>query len=123
MAELAFQEGIWNQACFHAQQSVEKILKATLAGRGAAIPQTHRLIDLLGHVDPATAAALAPHASDIRSLDRFYIPTRYPDALPGALPGGLPDEQEATTAVSTATTVVAVVDHILNPPPPPSQGL
>jgi len=90
MAQLAYDEGIWNQVCFHAQQSVEKTLKATLAHSGSAIPQVHRLTDLLGRLDPTTNTALAPLSSDLRSLDRFYIPTRYPDALPGALPGGLP---------------------------------
>ena len=118
MAELALQEGIWNQVCFHAQQCVEKLLKATLAEQGTTIPQVHRLVDLLGRVNPTTATALTPHASDIRSLDRFYIPTRYPDALPGALPTGLPGEQDATMALATATTIVAIIDQILNPPAP-----
>jgi HEPN domain-containing protein len=33
MAELAMTEAIWNQVCFHAQQSVEKIFKAWLVDR------------------------------------------------------------------------------------------
>ena len=32
---------------FHAQQAVEKLLKAALAARGVAYPRTHRLGDLL----------------------------------------------------------------------------
>lgn len=35
-------------------------------------------------------------------LDRFYIPTRYPDALPGSIPEGLPSGAEAREAVDTA---------------------
>jgi HEPN domain-containing protein len=34
MAELAMAETLWNQVCFHAQQGVEKALKAWLADRG-----------------------------------------------------------------------------------------
>jgi HEPN domain-containing protein len=30
VAELTYEAEIWNQACFHAQQCVEKILKAAL---------------------------------------------------------------------------------------------
>jgi HEPN domain-containing protein len=34
MAELAMAEALWNQVRFHAQQGVEKVLKAWLADRG-----------------------------------------------------------------------------------------
>jgi HEPN domain-containing protein len=42
---------------------------------------------------------------DILTLDRFYIPTRYPDALPGALSEGLPTEADATEALAIARQV------------------
>src|SRR5690348_490459 len=90
MAELAYGDGIWNQVCFHAQQCVEKMLKALLADQGFPVPQVHRLSDLLSRLDTASSARLHAAEEDIRALDRFYIPTRYPDALPGTLPGGLP---------------------------------
>jgi len=35
-------------------------------------------------------------------LDRFYIPTRYPDALPGMLAEGLPGQQDAQEALDLA---------------------
>ena len=31
-------------------------------------------------------------------LDRYYLPTRYPDALPGMAPEGLPTRQDAEEA-------------------------
>src|SRR5258708_4170146 len=34
------------------------------------------------------------------SLDRYYIPTRYPEAAPGALPEGLPNRHDAQSALS-----------------------
>ena len=55
MAELARDASIWNQTCFHAQQCVEKMLKATLAERGVTVPRSHRLADLLNQIDPATS--------------------------------------------------------------------
>lgn len=75
MAELAMSEMLFNQVCFHAQQCVEKILKAWLANRGAMPPRTHRLIDLVAMLGDAR---LAGHADAVRALDRFYIATRYP---------------------------------------------
>ena len=110
MAELAFGEGIWNQACFHVQQCVEKLLKAALARQQAPIPQIHQLSDLLDRVDAQTLQAVALLAPRIRSLDRFYIPTRYPDALPGTLPEGLPDESKAEAALDVAIRASAILD-------------
>jgi HEPN domain-containing protein len=39
MAELALAEGIFNQACFHAQQCVEKVIKGWLEQQGQAPPE------------------------------------------------------------------------------------
>ena len=47
VAELALNEGLYNQVCFHAEQCVEKVLKAWLAGKDKKIPRTHRMADLL----------------------------------------------------------------------------
>jgi len=99
MAELALQEGIYNQACFHAEQCAEKSLKAMILSKGQMPPHTHKLTDLL---------SLLPknfHKSkreEIVLLDRFYIPTRYPDALPGTLPEGLPTQKDAEQAIKIA---------------------
>lgn len=41
MAELALNEGIWPQVCFHSQQCVEKLIKAKLAV--GTTPRTHKL--------------------------------------------------------------------------------
>jgi HEPN domain-containing protein len=62
-------------ACFHAQQAVEKILKAFLVSRGATVPRTHNLVALLDGVielEPSTAdlkeacSLLTPYAVDLR---------------------------------------------------------
>jgi HEPN domain-containing protein len=44
----------------------------------------------------------SPLEAEALTLDRFYIPTRYPDAIPGSLPLGLPGEVEAREALHTA---------------------
>ena len=59
MAELAIAEMLCNQVCFHAQQCVEKILKAWLADRGEMPPRTHRLIDLVAMLGDMRLAGLA----------------------------------------------------------------
>jgi hypothetical protein len=37
----------YDAACFHAQQTAEKYLKALLHEHGASVPRTHSLIELL----------------------------------------------------------------------------
>jgi HEPN domain-containing protein len=51
----------------------------------------------------------------VLGLDRFYIPTRYPDALPGALPEGLPGTADAEEAVALARQVFAAVSQAIKP--------
>lgn len=103
MAELARQAGILNQVCFHAQQCVEKVLKGLLSKQGVTPPRAHRLGDLLPLLpsNPFDDIAL-----DLQLLDRFYIPTRYPDALPGNLSEGLPNESDADEALLLARQVI-----------------
>lgn len=113
MAELALQEEIFNQTCFHSQQCAEKVLKGLVTLLGAPPPRTHRLVDILSLLDPTTFAKIA---MDIQLLDRFYIPSRYPDALPGSLPDGLPTRQDAKEALATARQVLDVATVVTLPP-------
>jgi len=99
VAEVVLKEEIYNQTCFHAQQCVEKALKGALARQGQTPPRTHAIADLLELIP---ADWLSDLRDDLRGLDDYYIPTRYPDALPGTLPEGLPGLTEAEEAVSLA---------------------
>ena len=103
MAELAMDDGLYNQVCFHSEQCVEKVLKAWLAEKGERIPRTHSMADLLPLIPADIVAGMT---EEIILLDRFYIPTRYPDALPGSLEDGLPDKEEAREALELAKKVL-----------------
>ncbi len=68
-------------ACFHAQQAVEKCLKAFLAHRGVQFPYTHnltKLVEICAGLDPAfrsllpTVAPLTPYAVELRYDDSFW---------------------------------------------------
>ena len=103
VAELAMDDGLYNQVCFHSEQCVEKVLKAWLAEKGERIPRTHSMADLLPLIP---ADIIAGMTEEIILLDRFYIPTRYPDALPGSLEDGLPDKEEARESLELAKKVL-----------------
>jgi len=106
VAELAMQASIFNQVCFHAQQCAEKAVKGLLARQGMPLPRTHRLSDLLQLLDPNPLTVIA---LDLQLLDRFYIATRYPDALPGTLTEGLPIEADAREALAVARRVITLL--------------
>ena len=109
MAELALNEGIYNQVCFHSQQCVEKCIKGMLANLDKNPPRTHSIVDLLGLLPPE----YLPHLrEDIAQLDIFYIPTRYPDALPGSLAEGLPGKEDAQDAIEAARACWKEIDII-----------
>jgi HEPN domain-containing protein len=105
MAESAIEKVIFNQACFHAQQGVEKALKGYLRGRKDSIPKTHSLNELLT-LCRSWDEAFAELERDCERLDRYYIPTRYPDAFPGLGPEGSPTGEEAREAVALLTRIL-----------------
>jgi len=98
VAKQTLKDGIYNQVCFHSQQGVEKLLKGVLHQGGQKIPKTHHLQELLG-MCIKHLPSLKDFEEDCLLLDRYYIPTRYPDALPGALPEGLPNKEDAEQAL------------------------
>lgn len=61
---------------FHAQQSVEKYLKAVLIFHAIAFPRTHDLTDLLRRI-PAWAA-LDLQVEEISMLNNYAVQNRYP---------------------------------------------
>jgi HEPN domain-containing protein len=71
----------WAVVCFHAQQAVEKYLKAFLIAQAVRVERTHDLEYLLGEClryDPS----LAPLQDDCQALAAFAVDSRYPDVLP-----------------------------------------
>ena len=66
-----------DSACFHAQQCVEKYLKARLQEAGLAFPKTHDLLDLLKRLlafEPAWTT-LTPQ---LTQLVNYAVVFRYP---------------------------------------------
>ena len=66
--------------------------------------------DLLPLLPPGLLAELT---DPLRLLDRFYIPTRYPDALPGEMPEGLPSKRDAHEALDLARSALQRIEMTL----------
>jgi len=67
----------YDSACFHAQQCVEKYLKAVLIDLGIPFPKTHDLLPLLGACSKRHALWASWH-DDAEWLSQYAVLFRYP---------------------------------------------
>ncbi len=96
VARLVSDQGYPAHACFLAQQTIEKALKAFLLARANQYPWTHRLVDLL-QLCAGYEPAFSHYLADCTVVDQYYIATRYPDGVTGAAPTSV-EAQEAMMA-------------------------
>jgi HEPN domain-containing protein len=92
----------WDTVCFHAQQSVEKVLKGFLVFHSQTPPRIHDLVALLAacaQIDPS----LVTLEADCAKLTDFAILARYPTGVvePGA--------EDSHAAVAAALRVRATL--------------
>lgn len=66
----------YGTVCFHAQQVVEKYLKAWLTYLSVDFPKTHDIGELVGLVPSDIAEATTPFEQEV--LTRYATVTRYP---------------------------------------------
>jgi HEPN domain-containing protein len=100
-ARLQHDAGLYNWACFLAEQSAQLALKGLLHGLGRG-PWGHDLVRL-GELAREVVDVPEDVAAALRRLSRHYIPARYPDAHPAGPPGphyGADDSQEALDDVA-----------------------
>ena len=105
--------GHFNVACFLAQQAAEKALKGFLFYRGAAEVWGHSAAELCekcAGTEPAFRELVGPAAL----LDKYYIPTRYPNGLPGGIPKDAFDKVEAERALDIARRVVDTAGALMS---------
>jgi len=112
VAKLCFREQYFAQACFLSQQVIEKSLKAFLVSKRGSYPRQHRVVKLAA-LCGEIKSDLDLLKDELKLIDEFYIPTRYPDAIPGGLPGGSPDAQDANKALETAAKVIELIRNRL----------
>jgi len=98
----------FNLCCFMAQQSAEKAIKAFLYLSGVEFAWGHSVAELCEdalHFD----GAFVTLKKDAASLDKYYIPTRYPDGLPGGIPSDAFQKEDAVMAVEKSSRILDFV--------------
>lgn len=102
-------------SCFHAQQAAEKALKAVWH-QSDADPWGHsikRLIDDLESVDTRLFEIFKNFSRKGALLDRFYIPTRYPNGLPDVTPDVAFNEDDASICIANAGIIIGAAHDLL----------
>lgn len=97
-------EYVSNVVLFHAQQCVEKCLKALLEENGALVPHIHSVVKLHSLVTEKAGISLTLDEDEFDLVDAVYIDTRYPSGL-GLLPSGFPTKEDAREILGIAEKV------------------
>ena len=113
-AQNACRSGNFEWACFQAQQSAEKSLKALLYARGFRRILTHSVYELIREV-----SVFDPSLLDLRGgakvLDSAYIMARSPDSIAGSLiPAEYYDEEDARECIGYADSICSAARQALS---------
>jgi len=104
---LLLSDGPTDTACFHAQQAVEKALKALLTLYGIAFPKIHDLTRLLDMV-LLSAPQLEAFRERFAEMSAYAIETRYPGEWEE------PDRDMAMQALTVAEDVVRIAKRAVS---------
>jgi HEPN domain-containing protein len=106
-AETLVEAGWYAQACFYTQQGGEKAIKA-LWHLVDATPWGHSVQRLvLEFPEKEEVSDLEAWIAQGALLDKFYIPTRYPNGLPDLTPGQVYRLEDARQGLSAARALIA----------------
>ncbi|MBU6997645.1 MAG: HEPN domain-containing protein [Theionarchaea archaeon] len=95
-------------SCFQARQSAEKALKAFLFSQGLRAIITHSIAELL--LEAQKYASFDIETRHAKTLDSYYIPTRYPNGLPGrSVPARYYSKEDADLCISCAELILKSV--------------
>lgn len=100
-AERCLADGSFAYGCFFAEQAAQKFLKSYLIGRGQRFVNIHSIGELLkeaGKLDGKFSGLV----SSGQKLDRYYLSSRYPDALPEPV---IPAESYSRSDTDEALTI------------------
>jgi len=97
-------DGYYEWSCFSAQQAAEKAVKALYQHLGGEA-WGHAIKRLLEEL-PAEVGVTPQIVDAGRILDRFYIPTRYPNGFDDGTPADYYTAADCATAIGCAETIV-----------------
>jgi HEPN domain-containing protein len=113
-AEALHEAGKFSHACFLSQQSAEKAMKALWFAIDGD-PWGHSIQKLVMQFPrQEMLAEMEKWLVNAAHLDKFYIPTRYPNGLPDLIPGQTYLAQDSTQAIEKAKFFLEQVNKLLS---------
>ncbi|MBY8983982.1 MAG: HEPN domain-containing protein [Candidatus Lokiarchaeota archaeon] len=110
-AQFSKENGSYEWACFQAQQSGEKALKAFLFLNRRRNVITHSIRKLIEECGKLNEEFLELKKAKV--LDQYYIPTRYPNGLPDEIPHEYYSLEDGDLCVTYAQKIIQLVGKIL----------
>ena len=104
-AQILFKESVYDTSCFHAQQAVEKILKAFLIKSNVEIEKTHDLVKLIEDCS-RLESSLENLRNSVSKINSYAIDARYPT-------GHEINKHEASDALNEAEKTMDIVKNYL----------
>jgi HEPN domain-containing protein len=96
--------------CFAAHQAAEKALKATFLKLGLEA-WGHTLTVLIGNLPDTAEQPSETLVNHARVLDKYYIPTRYPNGFDSGAPTDYYTEEEGRNAIHYAEAILEFCRH------------
>ena len=113
IAKKLFQSSDFSYTCFFAEQSAQKSLKAFLIRNKEINITTHSITELLERASSHNFIFKDLIETSGKKLDKYYLATRYPDALPPSaslIPSKAYTKDEAEQAVGISQTIFDLCD-------------
>lgn len=110
-AKILISNGKFAHSCFHAHQAAEKAIKSVwyFVGEDPLGHSIQKMIDDLQYCSLEVYEKLKVILKEGKLLDRYYIPTRYPNGLPDITPDMAYDEDDANACIEKADKILRVV--------------
>ena len=103
------ERGYYNWACFKAQQAAELAVKALMHGMG--LPAYGRSVSKLLAGLPSKGINVPSEVVErAKTLDKLYVPTRYPNAWAEGMPHEYYTLGDARSAMDCAGRIISWVD-------------
>ena len=103
----------FSHACFFAQQCGEKAVKALWVGRGED-PWGHSIQKLISEIpDNGVRSRMEKLLEEGSTLDRYYIPTRYPYGIPDLTPGKVYFKKDEELCIHAARRILEEASTLL----------
>jgi HEPN domain-containing protein len=112
-ARHALRDGHHEWACFAAQQAAEKAAKAAHQALGQEA-WGHSVTELLQALRLQVAIIDDQLVDRARSLDKLYVPTRYPNGLPAGAPADYYTRTEGERAIADAEAICECCRRVLS---------